>query len=74
MGRTTVIINDKLIEEARRITNLKTKREVIEEGLRELIKKKKRERLTEELGTFDISLTSEDGFYSDEKGSGCTIY
>ncbi|MBA7557281.1 hypothetical protein ES705_50027 [subsurface metagenome] len=35
MRRTTVFIDEKLISEARRLTNIKTKREVIEEGLRE---------------------------------------
>jgi hypothetical protein len=39
------------------VINLKTKIEVIEEGLRELIRKKNRDRLLEELGTFDISLS-----------------
>ena len=60
MGRTTVIIDERLIEEAKSVTNLKTKRAVIEEGLRELIRKKNRDRLREELGTFDISLTSDE--------------
>ena len=32
MGRTTIFIDEKLIDEARRLTKLKTKREVIEEG------------------------------------------
>ena len=57
MRRTTVFIDEKLISEARRLTNIKTKREVIEEGLRELIRKKNRELLRSELGTFDIVLT-----------------
>ena len=57
MGRTTVFIDEKLISEARKLTNIKTKREVIEEGLRELIRKKNRELLRSELGTFNIALT-----------------
>ena len=60
MGKTTVVLDDKLIEEALRATKLKTKRQVIEEGLRELIRKKNRELLREELGTYDIELTIEE--------------
>lgn len=57
MGRTTVIIDDKLLENALKVTKLRTKRAVIEEGLRELVRKKNRELLRKELGTFDISLS-----------------
>lgn len=57
MGKTTVVLDDKLIEKALRTTNLKTKKEVIEEGLKELIRKKNREQLRKELGTYDIELT-----------------
>lgn len=57
MGRTTIFIDEKLIDEARRLTNLKTKKEVVAEGLRELIRKKNREILRKELGTYDIDLT-----------------
>ena len=60
MGRTTVIIDDELISEALKVTKLKTKKKVIEEGLKELIRKKNRERLAKELGTFDIDLTYEE--------------
>lgn len=60
MGKTTVVIDETLMEEALRVTNLKTKREVIEKGLRELLKKKNRELLRQELGTFDIELSLEE--------------
>lgn len=60
MGRTTIFIDDKLIDEARKLTKLRTKREVIEEGLRELIRKKNRETLRNELGTYDIDLSLEE--------------
>lgn len=60
MGKTTVVLDDKLIEKALRTTNLKTKKEVIEEGLKELIRKKNRELLRKELGTYDIELTHEE--------------
>ncbi len=60
MGKTTVVLDDELIERALNLTNLKTKKEVIEEGLRELIRKKNRELLRKELGTYDIDLTIEE--------------
>ena len=57
MGKTTVVIDESLINEAIRVTNLKTKREVIEKGLKELLRTKNREMLRRELGTFDIDLS-----------------
>ncbi len=57
MTRTTVVIDEKLIEDALTLTKLKTKREVIEEALKELVRKKNQELLRKELGTFDIALT-----------------
>jgi Arc/MetJ family transcription regulator len=60
MGKTTVVIDETLINEALRVTNLKTKREVIEKGLKELLRIKNRELLKQELGTFDIALSLEE--------------
>jgi Arc/MetJ family transcription regulator len=60
MGKTTVLIDDTLIKEALRATSLKTKKEVIEKGLRELLRMKNRELLRQELGTFDIDLSLEE--------------
>jgi Arc/MetJ family transcription regulator len=57
MGKITVFIDDQLIENALRATKSKTKREVIERGLRELLRKNSQEMLKRELGTFDIDLT-----------------
>ena len=57
MGKTTVFLDDTLIDLALKVSNLKTKKEVIEAGLRELVKKKNREMLRRELGTFDIDLS-----------------
>lgn len=57
MGKTTVLIDEALIEEALKVTNLKTKKDVIERGLRELLRMKNRELLRKELGTFDIDLS-----------------
>jgi Arc/MetJ family transcription regulator len=60
MGKTTVVIDETLIKEALRITNLKTKREVIEKGLKELLRMKNRDALKHELGTFDLTLSLEE--------------
>lgn len=59
MGKTTVVIDDALIEEAMRTTRLRTKRAVIEAGLRELVRQANRELLRSELGTYDLDLTLE---------------
>jgi Arc/MetJ family transcription regulator len=60
MRKTTVFVDETLIRDALRVTRLKTKKEVIDAGLRELIRKKNREMLKQELGTFDIELTLKD--------------
>ncbi|MCL4386571.1 MAG: type II toxin-antitoxin system VapB family antitoxin [Actinobacteria bacterium] len=59
MGKTTVIIDDKLLKAAIEVTNAKSKREVIEKGLIELVHRKNIEALRRELGTFDLDLTLE---------------
>ncbi len=60
MGKTTVFIDDILINAALKVTNLKTKREVIEAGLKELVRRRNRELLRQELGSFDIDLSLEE--------------
>ncbi len=57
MRRTTVVIDDKLMDEAIKVVGAKTKREVIEKGLRELIKTKNRKALRKELGTYELDLS-----------------
>ncbi|MBM3703000.1 MAG: type II toxin-antitoxin system VapB family antitoxin [Actinobacteria bacterium] len=59
MSKTTVVIDDKLLKTAIEVTKAKSKREVIEKGLKELVHKKNIEALRKELGTFDLSLTLE---------------
>lgn len=59
MGKTTVIIDDKLLKAAIEVTKAKSKREAIEKGLSELVHKKNIEALRKELGTFDLDLTPE---------------
>jgi Arc/MetJ family transcription regulator len=57
MGRTTLVIDDELLEVAMSASGAKTKTETIELALRELIRARERERLRQELGSFDLDLT-----------------
>jgi Arc/MetJ family transcription regulator len=59
MGKTTVEIDETLMNGAIRITNLKTKKAVVEKGLKELLRARNRDLLRQELGTFDIDLSLE---------------
>ncbi len=43
--RTNIVIDDKLMEDSLRLTGLKTKREVVELGLRTLLRLKQQEQL-----------------------------
>jgi Arc/MetJ family transcription regulator len=52
--RTTVDLPEKLIEEARRVTDSKTMRETLILGLKELVNKDKRERLRQLAGKIHI--------------------
>jgi hypothetical protein len=60
MRKTTVLINEHLLEEAKKAVGVKSIREVIEIGLNSLVRKSNREALRKELGTYDINLTPED--------------
>ena len=58
--RTTLDIDEKLLQDASRLTNGKTKKAVIEEALREFIRKRRIEQLRKMVGTDAIDLTVED--------------
>ena len=60
MQKTTVEIDEKLLEKAMQLSGAKTKKRAIEYGLRELVKSINRDLFKKELGTFDMDLTSED--------------
>jgi Arc/MetJ family transcription regulator len=60
LHKTTVEIDEQLLERAIKISGAKSKRMAIENGLRELIRSINREKLKKELGTFDLDLTAED--------------
>ncbi len=57
MAKTTVDIDENLLKEARKITHLKTKKAIIERGIRELLRINSQKLLKQELGSFDIELS-----------------
>lgn len=57
MTKTTVELDEKLLERARRAVGASTMRETLEAGLRSLVAHAEREKLRLELGTFDLALT-----------------
>jgi len=58
--RSTIDIDEKLLQEAQKITGAKTKKELINLSLRELIRKKKREHLISLFGSSALDLDLED--------------
>jgi len=58
--RATVAIDDQLLEEAFRLSKLKTKRELINASLREFVRKKRLEHLASLQGSGAVSLTCEE--------------
>lgn len=58
--RRTVVIDDELLDEARRILGTKGIRETIETGLREAIRRRRLEQLRRYLGKADMDLTNEE--------------
>ncbi len=55
--RMTVMLNNSLLEQAQKVTGIKIKRKVIEEGLQELIKKHKRMEAIKHAGSIKIKLS-----------------
>lgn len=60
MARTTLDLDKSLIDEALEITELPSKKAVIEAALRELIDARRRERLIAMVGSGAIDMTLED--------------
>lgn len=60
MKKTTVLIDEQLLEEAKKIAGVQTIREVIEIGLHALVRQSNREALRKELGTYDLDIALED--------------
>ncbi len=58
--RSTIDIDDELLEEAKRLTSIKTKKELINLSLMELIRKKRIEHLLSLYGSSPVDLTLKD--------------
>lgn len=58
--RTTIDIDDKLLEEAKKLTGVKAKKELINLSLKEFIRRKKIKHLLSLYGSSLIDLTLED--------------
>ena len=58
--RRTVVIQDSLLEDARRLLGTKGIRDTVEEALREVIRRDRLERLRGSLGNMDLGSTSEE--------------
>lgn len=58
--RTTLIINRKLLEEAKTISGAKTKKEAVERALEEFIKKEKAKKLLDLEGKIELSFSLKD--------------
>jgi len=58
--RRTVVIDDKLLDEARRVLGTRGIRETIEVGLRQAIRRQRLEELRRSLGKVELDLTSEE--------------
>jgi Arc/MetJ family transcription regulator len=60
MRKTTVVIDEQLLEQAIEAAGARSKKEAIEAGLKTLIKHRNREALRAELGTFEIDMSLKD--------------
>jgi Arc/MetJ family transcription regulator len=58
--RRTVVVDDKLLEEAREALGTKGIRETIEAGLREAVRRRRVEELRRSLGHVELDLTPEE--------------
>ena len=66
--RMSVTLDKELLEEAQEVSGKKIKREVIEEALKELIRKKRREEAIKHAGTIQVDMTLEELLKMREKG------
>ena len=58
--RRTVVIEDTLLDDAKRLLGTSGIRDTVEEALREVIRRYRLEQLRKSLGTMDLGLTSEE--------------
>ncbi|MBU1672362.1 MAG: type II toxin-antitoxin system VapB family antitoxin [Actinobacteria bacterium] len=60
MPRTTVVIDNDLLAEAKKVSGIKTTRGVLEEGLREVIRRARIEEILSLMGSGIIDMTLEE--------------
>ena len=60
MKKTTVLIDEQLLQAAMNAIGVRTKKEAIRAGLETLVRFHQRESLQKELGTFDLDLSLEE--------------
>ena len=60
MKKTTVVLDETLLQEAKDAIGAKTKKETIETALSEVVKRRQRELLIEEMGTYNFDLEQDD--------------
>lgn len=59
MPRMTIEIDEALLEEARRVLGVRTKREAIERALQELVRQQRRRGIRAHAGQVELELTQE---------------
>jgi Arc/MetJ family transcription regulator len=60
MMRTTLVLDEGLIDEAKKLSGAKTKRETIESALKEFIRRRKARKLLDLEGKVELSFTLEE--------------
>ena len=60
MARMTVTLDERLLEEACRLSGAKTKREALEIALRQFVSRLRRREIIAHAGTVELSLTQEE--------------
>lgn len=58
--RTTIDVDDELMEAAIRESGKKSKKAAVEEAIRQFVNARRRQRLIDMIGAFEIDLTPED--------------
>ena len=56
--RSTIDIDEHVLAEAMKVANVRTKKELIDLSLKELVRKKRRERLSAKLGKFPLAISA----------------
>jgi Arc/MetJ family transcription regulator len=56
--RSTIDIDEHVLAEAMKVANVRTKKELIDLSLRELVRKKRRERLSSKLGKIFLNISA----------------